>query len=350
VALLSFAANFCDVEPASTMICPVNPGGGVAGFELVCGNAQCRYDHDGDVNGDGGVTVEDALCAFESYFTYPASADDCGGPGWQTRADVNCSGIITPGDALCIFRNWLDGSCVFCDATTAAPVSGVFVPNGQLVARTVSLADEVQVPVRLTGLDAVSSFGFDVTFPDGLTFAGVEPSAGLLAFDALKAREIENGVIRVGGYSHTMVPVDADRDVLTLRFAASPDARGTIRVDGFVDDLAGAAEVVVQLSPGGGTPGGRLALRQNHPNPFNPLTTIIYDVPAEYAGERMRIDVFAVDGSRVATLLDGQALAGTHDGRGEGRNDAGQAVSTGVYFYTLRVGEVRLQRKMVLLK
>jgi hypothetical protein len=115
------------------------------------------------------------------------------------------------------------------------------------------------------------------------------------------------------------------------------------------DDLAGATEITVQLSPGN-TPDGRLALRQNHPNPFNPVTTITYDVPPEYGGDRIRIDVFAVDGSHVAALLDGQALAGTHDVRWEGRNDAGLAVSTGVYFYTLRVGEVRLQRKMVLLK
>jgi hypothetical protein len=101
---------------------------------------------------------------------------------------------------------------------------------------------------------------------------------------------------------------------------------------------------------GTNTPDGRLALRQNHPNPFNPVTTITYDVPPEYGVDRIRIDVFAVDGSHVAALLDGQALAGTHDVRWEGRNDAGLAVSTGVYFYTLRVGEVRLQRKMVLLK
>jgi hypothetical protein len=83
-------------------------------------------------------------------------------------------------------------------------------------------------------------------------------------------------------------------------------------------------------------------LEQNYPNPFNPRTTIAFTLSKE---STVRLDVFDATGRLVATLVD--------ESRGVGRHqldfDASR-LSSGVYFYRLRAGDVVEQKKMVLLK
>ena len=90
-----------------------------------------------------------------------------------------------------------------------------------------------------------------------------------------------------------------------------------------------------------------LTLHQNAPNPFNPLTTIRYDLPAN---ARVRLSIIDVAGRRVRTLVDEQQTAGSRSAIWNGRDDAGRAVASGVYFYVLDAGKERLTRKLVLLK
>jgi hypothetical protein len=90
-----------------------------------------------------------------------------------------------------------------------------------------------------------------------------------------------------------------------------------------------------------------LALHQNIPNPFNPLTTIRYDLPL---AARVRLSIVEVSGRRVRTLVDEQQAAGSREILWNGRDDDGHAVSSGVYFYVLDAGKQRLTRKLVLLK
>jgi hypothetical protein len=90
-----------------------------------------------------------------------------------------------------------------------------------------------------------------------------------------------------------------------------------------------------------------LALHQNIPNPFNPQTTIRYDLPAP---AHIRLAIFDVSGRLVRTLVDEQQAPGSREVIWTGRDDRGAAVSSGVYFYVLDVGKQRLTRKLVLLK
>ncbi|MBE0565416.1 MAG: VCBS repeat-containing protein [Krumholzibacteria bacterium] len=68
------------------------------------------------------------------------------------------------------------------------------------------------------------------------------------------------------------------------------------------------------------------------PNPFNPSTTIDY---ALATGGRVRLEVFSVDGRRVATLVDAEQAAGPHSATWQGRDAAGRAVASGTYVYRL---------------
>jgi hypothetical protein len=89
------------------------------------------------------------------------------------------------------------------------------------------------------------------------------------------------------------------------------------------------------------------ALEQNHPNPFNPTTTIHYTLPAR---EHARLTVFDADGRRVRSLVDEVQGAGRHEATWDGRNQNGTAVGSGVYFYRLTAGKFSASKKMVLLK
>jgi hypothetical protein len=89
----------------------------------------------------------------------------------------------------------------------------------------------------------------------------------------------------------------------------------------------------------------RLTLHQNAPNPFNPSTTIAFDVPA--AG-RARLEVFDVRGRHVRSLLDADVQSGAHTARWDGRDGDGRRVGSGIYFYRLEAANATRVRKMVL--
>jgi hypothetical protein len=89
------------------------------------------------------------------------------------------------------------------------------------------------------------------------------------------------------------------------------------------------------------------ALQQNVPNPFNPVTAIQF---TSATTTRANLQVYAANGQLVATLMDGPVTRGEHRVEWNGRDNAGTPVSSGVYFYRLRMGDFVSQKKMVLLK
>jgi hypothetical protein len=92
----------------------------------------------------------------------------------------------------------------------------------------------------------------------------------------------------------------------------------------------------------------RFALYPNAPNPFNPVTTIRYDLPVAC---EVTLKVFDAAGRVVRVLRDGTLeRADTHGAVWDGRDETGHRVSSGVYFYRLDAGEYTDTKSMVLLK
>jgi hypothetical protein len=89
------------------------------------------------------------------------------------------------------------------------------------------------------------------------------------------------------------------------------------------------------------------SLVQNYPNPFNPATTIEYKLPSR---TQVTIEIFNVLGQKVRTLVNETKAAGSYSTEWDGIDDAGKAVSTGVYLYRYSAGEVVQTKKMMLLK
>jgi hypothetical protein len=97
---------------------------------------------------------------------------------------------------------------------------------------------------------------------------------------------------------------------------------------------------------------GVTRLRPNYPNPFNPDTWIPFELAQDAS---VRIEIYAVTGQLVRTLELGYRPAGYYLGRAraaywDGRNEAGESVASGIYFYRLVAGRVSMIRRMVILK
>jgi hypothetical protein len=90
------------------------------------------------------------------------------------------------------------------------------------------------------------------------------------------------------------------------------------------------------------------ALQQNVPNPFNPTTSIAFDVPLD-AG-RVALIIYDVAGRLVRTLVDENLSPGYKSVSWNGRNQHGQMSASGVYFYRLTGKGFSATKKMVLLK
>ena len=96
----------------------------------------------------------------------------------------------------------------------------------------------------------------------------------------------------------------------------------------------------------------KTALLANYPNPFNPETWIPYQLSAD---TDVRISIYATDGALIRTLDLGHQSVGIYQNRSraaywDGKNGAGELVSSGIYFYTLTAGDFIATRKMLILK
>jgi len=84
-----------------------------------------------------------------------------------------------------------------------------------------------------------------------------------------------------------------------------------------------------------------------YPNPFNPTTTLRYDLPED---NKVNITIHDMMGRVVNNLVSSQQNAGYKSIQWNATNNAGQPVSAGLYLYTIEAGEFRQTREMVLLK
>jgi len=89
------------------------------------------------------------------------------------------------------------------------------------------------------------------------------------------------------------------------------------------------------------------ALHENYPNPFNPSTTLSFDLPKI---SNVNITIYNMLGQKVKTFSMQNTSAGYHSVRWNGTNDLGERVSTGIYLYQLHTREFVKTRKMVFMK
>jgi len=120
---------------------------------------------------------------------------------------------------------------------------------------------------------------------------------------------------------------DPDQSIITIPVTFVIDPLGVF------DDAAGLPK--------------EFALAQNYPNPFNPTTEIEFALPIR---SHVSLQVFNLLGQKVKTLVESDMEAGYGSVIWDGTNDAGAQLSSGAYFYILRVEGNTLAKKMIMIK
>jgi hypothetical protein len=150
------------------------------------------------------------------------------------------------------------------------------------------------------------------------------PNASLDATVKFRAIELENGIYT--GYID-LLSNDSDESNIVIPCTLYV---GPVGVDDASNDLP-----------------TEFALAQNYPNPFNPGTQIAFALPVS---AEIELTVFDLLGRRVKTLAGGPMAAGYHEVVWDGTDSRGRAVTSGIYFYSLRAGDYIANRKMLLMK
>ena len=150
---------------------------------------------------------------------------------------------------------------------------------------------------------------------------------------------------------------DGPKDIWNPIYWTSPDCKWNPQGQPTVENQVWAFdEVIFCLNEGTGVAGvdGKVKnipltykLDNNYPNPFNPTTTIKYGIPVS---NDVKISIFNSIGQQIRTLVDQVQSAGTYEAIWDGRNDAGQVVPSGMYFYKMQSSRFVEMRKMILMK
>ena len=131
-----------------------------------------------------------------------------------------------------------------------------------------------------------------------------------------------------------------------IRFHFASD--GAVTEEGwYVDDVNITSTLTQTSVPDGEEIPRTFALRQNAPNPFNPVTVIQYQLPRE---AHVTIDVLSIAGKLVATLVDEEQDAGVKAVTWDGTSATGEKVASGIYMYRMQAGDHTSRKMMVLLK
>jgi hypothetical protein len=138
--------------------------------------------------------------------------------------------------------------------------------------------------------------------------------------------------------------------IMRFRFSTLPDvwAKG-FAPDGEVEDYQveiRQPSTAVDEHLIGNVP-GQFRLFPNFPNPFNPSTTIRFDLPK--AGH-VRLSIYNLLGQEIAVLVDEKRTEGVHAIRWDGRDGRNVSVSSGVYLYRLEASSYHGAGKLVLMK
>ncbi len=156
------------------------------------------------------------------------------------------------------------------------------------------------------------------------------------------------------GYSYlasTTATSSGNFDFYLPYAAATPIILTAIAVDG---ERNSSAFAINGYSPDAANSAGdtrmvpyTFRLDRNYPNPFNPKTTIGFELPAP---SWVRLSILNILGQRVRSLVDRELPVGPHTVVWNGRDEHGDPVASGVYFYRLETADRSATRKLVLLK
>ena len=307
------------------------------------------------------------LVDFEDFvaFTMAYNTSEATSPREEWRvfiqSDLNDDTVVNFDDFILFFGSYGKEATGPAGKSLVTPVLGVN-EAAELLLRLgsdrVVAGENMFVDVSLANVQALMGYGFVLHY-DAETFEFVEAvpaTEDLLASTGgetplLRGWSPEAGQVHVMNAIVNGSEVSGDGDIVRLVFRVLRDFEDNARFEianGLVFDPSQLANPLtggvldIQTTP------TEFALLQNFPNPFNPETTIGYEL-AESAD--VTLQIYNVVGQVVRTLMVAEPQSvGRYQVRWDGMDDRGMPVSSGIYFYQISAGKFQDVRKLMLLK
>ena len=214
------------------------------------------------------------------------------------------------------------------------------------------VGEEMAILVSLQDFAELKAYGLSVSYdPQVLAYVGARVENGILGAGEFAEGQLvsqKDGLLSLAAYGDVATEGDLGLNLVFRSLREIEDSYidivdAQVRDDSYrLNSLATPVSVRIQTRP------EVYALRNNYPNPFNPETTLKYDLPE--AGD-VKLEVYNMLGQVVSTLVNEHQAAGRYAIQWDATNDRGQSMSSGVYFYRVQVGDQFTDiKKMLLLK
>jgi hypothetical protein len=301
-----------------------------------------------DLNGDGTIDISDIVTVARDFGKAEAGLD----------SDVNKDGVVNIVDLVLIARR-------FGERLSAAAPSPTFAGTVNVETNAVASlrSDDLLVSASVAdGTASVAGYSLDVAYdPSRMALVGVEEGAYLRRV----GETFWEGSLQKQGNARILGALLGERvaagsgELARLRFRLLTDratALATLRLTGGTFATADgrqfgtrAVPTTLQLRL---SPEARTLVAANYPNPFNPETWIPYQLAEE---SNVSVRIYDASGALVRVLNLGVQDAGGHVTRDraaywDGRNEFGETVASGVYYYEFRAGEYVKTQRMLILK
>ena len=221
------------------------------------------------------------------------------------------------------------------------------------------IGEHLTVQVNITGGEAVAGYQFTVAFDPSALWYVAANNADYLPTDTFTVPLPEQKHITLVAAALNGTPLGSgDGTLATLTFEVlTAKAYGIHLTDVILSDVTATALTVrwedTRVDGAMETlPADWTSLLRNYPNPFNPETWIPYQLaqPAD-----VTLTIHSANGQVVRTLKLGHQPAGVYQRKDraaywDSRNDIGEHVASGLYFYTLQAGEFNATSKMLIMK
>ena len=192
-----------------------------------------------------------------------------------------------------------------------------------------------------------------IKIPANISFQiGIIDTWGNQSYVEFPANQTTYGLVRDGNWGQASIPVEDIRgEFIDLRMLSYEFV--ILEVNGAscefgLDDIYwddGVTNNIIE-DEFGETP-FKYSLNNNYPNPFNPLTTIHYDLPEDGF---VNVTIYDMMGRTIKIMVNKEQNAGVKSVQWDATDSSGKPVSAGLYLYTIQAGEFRQTKKMVLLK
>ena len=231
--------------------------------------------------------------------------------------------------------------------------TGSWLSDDAIHCRALGIHDQDMLVVDTNPLQdiEVNSGGYHVEAEiDDKSEAGLVPEE-LLVYWRLEGESIFNAITMTGSGEpdiyYADIPKQADETIVEY-YVSAEDYSGRISTEPPVAPGAlYSFNTGTTQTTGAETPGAKLALEQNHPNPFNPSTTIRFYLPE---ASFVTLKIYDASGREIATLVNEVRSDGTHSIDWNGKNSIGTPMHSGVYFYELRTERGLESKKMILIR